>query len=436
MTKLPEVIANVDAECAMLGSILIDTACLLNVAQIAQPTDCYDPHNAIVYEHILDLHNRRRPIDYITLVDALTQSGKLEQIGGVSFLIGLSTAVPSSVQAVHYAEIVAGTAARRRLLNAATEIAKIAHRETDSSAALTEAETLLYRIHGNKSSALVHVSQPAAELSAEFEQIASGDIPVALPTGYNALDDVLTGWRRQELTIIAARPGIGKTALLCNIATKAAQAGRGVALFSAEMSAKSLVKRMILAAGVRNLPGIVATNKIDWNATYGELAQISDLPLWIDDTPNPSVIDIRSKVMRLAYEQRIDIVAVDYVQLLRVARQETRYLEISAITKALKNMSRELDNHVIAAAQLSRNAEDSTPSLRDLKESGAQEEDSDNVILLHRQREIPRGIRVVETDAIIAKQRNGPTGKVTLGWYPERVCFVSMEKPKEATNGH
>ena len=194
------------------------------------------------------------------------------------------------------------------------------------------------------------------------------------------------------------------------------------------MSAKSLVKRMVLAAGVSNLPGLVPLDKVNWDGVYGELARICDLPLWIDDTPNPSVSEIRSKAMRLAYDERLDLIGVDYVQLLRAGRQETRYLEISVITKTLKHLARELDTHVIAAAQLSRAAENNTPTLRDLKESGSQEEDPDNVILLHRVREIPKGIRVVETQAIIAKQRNGPTGTVTLGWYPDRVCFVSMER--------
>ena len=419
--------SNVDAERAMLGSILIDKQILADVLEIAQPQDCYDPKNRIVFEHLVKLHNKREPIDYVTLVNILTESGKLEQAGGVSELVSLSRAVPSAYNVTNYAEIVASTATRRRLLDVAADISRIAYKETDATAALADAETALYRVRGNKPSALTHISEPAQSLSNEFERIAAGEIPVAIPTGYAALDNVLTGWRRQELTVIAARPGIGKTALLCNVATKMAQAGHGVAIFSAEMSAKLLVRRMILAAGIRNIPGIVDIDKVDWDATYSELARISDLPLWIDDTPNPSVSDIRSKSMRLAYEQRLDLIAVDYVQLLRAGRQETRYLEISAITKTLKNLARELDTHVIAAAQLSRNAEDNKPSLRDLKESGAQEEDSDNVILLHRVREIPKGIRVVETNADIAKQRNGPTGSVILGWYPERVCFVSME---------
>ena len=420
--------SNVDAERAMIGSILIDKRVLTDVLQIAQPVDCYDPKNRIIFEHLVILHNKREPIDYVTLVNILTESGKLEQIGGAGELASLSRAVPSAYNVAHYAEIVASTATRRRLLDVAADISRIAYKESDADAAMSESETALYRVRGNRSNTLMHVSEPAQELSKEFEKIAAGTMPAEISTGYGALDRIL-GLRRQELTIVAARTSIGKTALLCNIATKMAQAGHGVALFSAEMSAKLLVKRMVLAAGVSNLPGLVPLDKVNWDGVYGELARICDLPLWIDDTPNPSVAEIRSKAMRLAYDERLDLIGVDYVQLLRAGRQETRYLEISVITKTLKHLARELDTHVIAAAQLSRAAENNTPTLRDLKESGSQEEDPDNVILLHRVREIPKGIRVVETEAIIAKQRNGPTGKITLGWYPERVCFVSMERP-------
>ena len=225
--------SNVDAERAMLGSILIDKRVLADVLQIAQPADCYDPKNRIVFEHLVMLHNKREPIDYVTLVNILTESGKLEQIGGASELASLSRAVPSAYNVTHYAEIVANTATRRRLLDVAADISRIAYKESDADAAMSESETALYRVRGNRSNTLMHVSEPAQELSREFEQIAAGTMPVALSTGYPVLDRILTGFRRQELTIVAARTSIGKTALLCNIATKIAQAGKGVALFSA-----------------------------------------------------------------------------------------------------------------------------------------------------------------------------------------------------------
>ena len=416
------------AEAAMLGSMFIDKRSIPDVLAIVAPVDCYDPKHGVILEHVASLHAKRTPVDYVTLMNALNESGKLAFIGGSTYLASLSRAVPSAVQVLHYARIVASMATRRRLLNYAADISKLAYNESDSDQAVATAEGLLYRVQAHRQTTLEHVSKPVQAVVNEFEAIADGSLPAALPTGYSALDAVLAGWRRQELTIIAARPSIGKTALLCNVATKNAQAGLGTAIFSAEMSAKMLVKRMVMAAGIRNLPGVVALKDVDWDSAFRELAKIGELPLWIDDTPNPTVADIRSKALRLGYEQRLELVAVDYVQLLQVVRQANRYLEISTITKGLKNLSREMDNHVIAAAQLSRAAENTRPTLADLKESGAQEEDADNVIMLHRSREVPAGTQVMKVEAIIAKQRNGPTGTAYLGWYPARVCFVSIDQ--------
>lgn len=428
MHPIPEPPNDKQAEAAMLGAMFIDKHSIPDVLAVCAPSDCYDPRHAVILEHVQRLHAKRTPVDYVTLVNALTEAGKLEFVGGTGYLASLARAVPSAMQAVSYAEIVANAATRRRLLDVATSISRLAYSETDGTAALSGAESLLYQVQAKRRETLEHISGPVQAVTEEFNAIANGEIPTALPTGYSALNGVLDGWRRQELTVIAARPGIGKTALLCNVATKAAQSGHGVAIFSAEMSAKMLVKRMIRAAGVHNLPGVVALKDVDWDSAFRELAKIGELPLWIDDTPSPTVTDIRSKALRLSYDTRIEIIAVDYIQLLRTPHNENRYLEIGTITKALKNLAREMDNHVIAAAQLSRNAESAKPTLADLKESGAQEEDADNVILLHRAREIPAGTKVMKVDAIVAKQRNGPTGTAHLGWYPERVCFVSLDK--------
>jgi len=184
---------------------------------------------------------------------------------------------------------------------------------------------------------------------------------------------------------------------------------------------------MLQAAGIGNLPGL--SDRIDWTGISENMGQLSDLPLWIDDTPNINVADIRARSMRLTAERRIDHIFVDYVQLIGGPRQHReRYLEVGDITKALKQLARELDNHVCTGAQLSRRAEEVRPTLDTLKESGSIEEDADNVIFLHRARTIPAGADVVETEIIVAKQRNGPTGSVTLGWMPKRVTFVPLSR--------
>jgi len=421
--------SNTDAEQAVLGSILIDPRCITDVMTEVEPGDFYLAKHRAVYEAMLALHNNRAAIDAVTLPDQLEKVGKLALVGGDVAITTLIGAVPSAIQALDYARIVHETGVRRGMLDAATAMAKLAYDEaTPLQDALQQAEGHAYALRRSKSQAnFMHIGEAVGAVYDEFQAIDEGRVPEAPPTGYSDIDRWLVGWRRQELTLIAARPGIGKTSLLLALAIHSAKAGHGTLIFSAEMSYRMLVKRMIQAAGVANLPG--AKVRVDWGAISDQMGQLSELPLWIDDTPNASVLDIRARAMRLASERRIDHIFVDYVQLLKSGTQRReRYLEIGDITKTLKQLCRELDNHVVAASQLSRQAEETMPTLRDLKESGAQEEDADNVLFIHRGREIPAGKEAVETEIIVAKQRNGPTGKCVLGWMPKRATFVPLER--------
>ena len=425
-----QVPANTDAEAAVLGSILIDPRAITDVMTEVSPADFYLVKHRAVYEAMLALHNERRPIDMVTLPDHLERVGKLKLVGGDTALTGLLLVVPSAIEAVHYARIVRETGVRRAMLDAATELAKLAYDEgAPLEDALQRAEGAAYALRRQQHDGhFMHVGEAINAVYDEFEAIAAGTVPEAPSTGYTDIDRYLKGWRRQELTLVAARPGIGKTSLLLAFAILSAKRGLGTAIFSAEMSYKMLVRRMVQAAGVSNLPG-AAKAPVDWGAIADQMGQLSGLPLWIDDTPNASVLDIRARALRLAGERRIDLICVDYVQLLKSGTQRReRYLEIGDITKTLKQLSRELDCHVVAASQLNRQAEETMPTLRDLKESGAQEEDADNVIFIHRGREIPAGKGTVETEIVIAKQRNGPTGKCVLGWMPERATFVPLVK--------
>lgn len=419
---------NTDAEAAVLGSILIDQRTIVDILPIVKPADFYlDKHRA-VFEAMVTLHQQRSAIDYLTLSNALERTGKLKRVGGDT-VAALINAVPSAVEAVHYARIVHGTGLRRAMLDAASNIAKLAYDERlEDAEAVHQAQGLAFGIRGQEHDGhFLHVGEAVSAVYDEFEAIYNGTLPPAQSTGYSDIDRYLTGWRRGELSIVAARPGIGKTALLLAFALLSAKAGHGTLIFSAEMGYKMLVHRMLQSAGVDNLPG--ASKRVDWGAISDHMGQLSELPLWIDDTPNANAQDIRAKAMRLASERRIDLICVDYVQLLKSGTQRReRYLEIGDITKLLKQVSRELDNHVCAASQLNRQAEETLPTLRDLKESGAQEEDADNVLFIHRGREIPAGKETVEAEIIIAKQRNGPTGKVTLGWVAKRVTFVPLTR--------
>ena len=422
-----EVPHNTEAERALLGSVLIDPRCIDEVAPVVRAKDFYEFRHKFVYETMLTMRRERKAIDFLTLQAHIEAAGKGKVADG-AYLSELIGAVPSAINAVHYARLVAATGTRRELLDAANALAKLAYDEGLAvEEAIGQAETAVFSVRRQHSGHLMSIGEAVSNVYDEFELIQQGKLPAAVPTGYADLDRYLTGWRRQEQTIIAARPGIGKTALLLALAIYSAKAGYGTLIFSAEMSYKMLVKRALQAAGVGNLPGL--SREVDWSGISDHMGQLADLPLWIDDTPNIGIADLRAKAMRLGADQRIDHIFVDYVQLLRGARRrEKRYLELGDISKQLKQTAREMDNHVCTAAQLSRQAEGQRPTLDTLKESGALEEDADNVILLHRQRETPAGAPVVATDVIVAKQRNGPTGSLQLGWMPKRVTFVPLQR--------
>ena len=426
---------NIEAEEAVLGSLLIDPRAFDDVAPLVRAGDFYAAKNRAVFEAMAAMHQAREAVDFVTLSARLESAGKAKLTGGVVYLSELMGRVPSAMNAMHYARIVAGTATRREILDAASAIAKAAYDEgLDLNEAQGRAESAVFAVRRSKTGNMRTIAEAVSDVYTEFERIQAGEIPAAVSTGYTDIDRYMRGWRRQEQTIVAARPGIGKTALLVALAIKSAKAGYGTLIFSAEMNYKALVKRMLQAAGVANLPGL--SDRIDWQGISDNMGQLADLPLWIDDTPNINIMDIRARSMRLSAERRIDHIFVDYVQLIGgPRRRDSRYLEIGDITKALKQLCRELDNHICTAAQLSRKAENVRPTLDALKESGSIEEDADNVIFIHRNREIPEGTAVVQTEIIIAKQRNGPTGDLTLGWMPERVTFVPPAR-NEGIHGH
>lgn len=419
---------NLEAEQAVLGSILIDPRIIIDLVPVVRASDFYDARHRSIFTAMRAMSDNREAIDFLTLTNHLERDNKLDLCGGQVYLTELIGAVPTALNAPRYAEIVATTSTERALLDAANAVAKAAYDDSlELDEKLGRAESAIYGVRRSTGSHMQTIGEATSDLWAEFQAIQNGERPAAVPTGFRDLDVLLHGWRRGEQTIVAARPGIGKTALLLAFAIKSAKAGYGTLIFSAEMSTRMCVQRMVQMAGVTNLPGV--SKVVDWDGIADNLGQLSDLPLWIDDTPNIALADLRAKAMRLATERRIDHIFVDYVQLLRgPRRREQRYLEIGDITKALKQLCRELDNHVCTAAQLSRKAEDVRPTLDALKESGAIEEDADNVLLLHRAREIPDNTPVVKTEVILAKQRNGPTGSRVLGWMPERVTFVPMRQ--------
>jgi len=432
---------NLDAEGSVLGSMQIDPACIPDVALEMDASDCYLEKSRLIFTAIMALYEQGRAIDIVTIADQLDATGSLERIGGVLTLANTITLAPSSVNAVHYARIVREAAMRRRLIESASQIARLAFDEAQPiDDVLSQAESAVFKVRqGQRNDSLITIKQAVRKVSDHFDAIERGEIPAAISTGYTDIDRIMTGWRRQEFTILASRPGIGKTALTTALILKSAIAGYGTLFFSAEMSYEQIVKRMVQAAGVQNFPGSAKFKDGNWPELYERMAEIDGLPLWIDDTPNISVMDIRAKAMRLASQHRIDHIFVDYIQLIKPpVRRPQRYLEVGDISKMLKQICREMDCHLTCAAQLGRGAEGIIPTLEHLKESGALEEDADNAWLLYRDREciITPTKKTFEAKVIIAKQRNGPTGIVELGWYPERTTFVPITKGVKETYEH
>lgn len=426
-----------EAEKAVLGAVMIDPESFTDIQGGLKGEDFHSQKHRWVFEAFTKLQQAGRPLDLMNISNALEQSKRLEPVGGTAFLSHLLTVVPSALNVKSYADIVREKSQRRQLLNAAQVIARGAYdEETPIGDVLSTSESAIFDVRsGQPQDRLIHIAKASADTFNALEDAQNSDGTAELPTGYAELDKILS-WRPGELSIIAARPGIGKTALLSTFVTKLIQRDHACLVFSAEMSHTQWVKRMIQSAGVENLPK--RGNTGDWAGVERELDKFSGYPMWIDDTPNIRVDMLVARAKRLAARQPLRFIAVDYVQLLKTdGRHKERYLEISDITKALKQLSRELNCHVCAAAQLSRMAEDSRPTLAALKESGSQEEDADVVIAPYREREIPkdasgRPIAVVDAELIVLKQRNGATGSVDMYWHPTRVCYVPKARGVKA----
>lgn len=421
---------NIEAEEAFLGSLLIDPTAMSRVT--LQGGDLYLQKHRWIYETMQRIHARRDPLDFLTVTTDLEQRGHLEAVGGAVYISKLINAVPSAISIESYAALVEEAAVRRRLLDAASAIARLAYDEGKAlSDVLDGAETTVFRARGQRQTTgnrkIEAVSQTVLD---DLTGAQTSGTPLVFSTGYTDLDHKLK-LRRGELTLVAARTSIGKTALLLNIAQRAAIAGLRVLFFSLEMTAETLVHRMIVSEGRVTLDelssGVIRDEK--WAYVVDDLAKFSTLPLWIDDTPSNSMPAIRAQALRLASTEGIDLVCVDYVQLVRGGEKvERRDLEIGLVTRGLKALSKELHCPVLAAAQLGRDAENSRPTLAHLRESGSQEQDADNVLFIHRPREITGNTAV---EIIIAKQRQGPTGVVSMVWIPSRIAFV----PKAYDNG-
>ena len=441
-----------EAEEAVIGSILIDGEALTKVTSFLKATDFYQAKSRWCYETCLSLFERREAINQVTVAHELSLRGNLEEVGGTSYLAHLVRSVPTSVHIEHYARIVQRTSTMRQLIGAAGDIAAIGYEAgADVEAALGRAEDLLFRVRtGRGTRDFVHLREV---LDTYMEETASIDVArdrhlAPIPTGFHDLDKLLGGGlHRSDMVVVAARPSLGKSTLASNIARHAAEQGASVAIFSLEMSAEQLGIRLVSSeANVdsnRLRQGMV--NEAEHRREMDAIGMLSELPIYIDDTPIQGVVEMRGKSRRLQTERGVDLMIVDYLQLISGSggRNDNRVQEMGEISRSLKGMARDLDVPVLACSQLSRAPEQRPshrPILSDLRESGSIEQDADVVTFIFREdayttqeewekrkpsEPYPQNI----AEMIVSKHRNGPTGTVPLYFRSGVARFENLEHP-------
>lgn len=433
--KLPP--HNMEAEQSVLGSLLIDRDAVIRIASFLKPADFYSTGNGLIYESILDLYNRRVPPDFVTIVDELTRRERLQDVGGVGYLTELINAVPTAVHIEFYGHIVERTATLRRLIDAGATIVSIGYDDSvEVEDALDRSERAVFDVSQRRTVRdFVGIGEVLETYFDKLDTIQQhrGEV-VGVPTGFVDLDKLTGGLQRSDLIILAARPSVGKTSLQLGVAHNAAvRHDKTVGIFSLEMSAEQLVQRLLaMETGVdshRLRLGFIDDS--EWDQISRAFGRLAEADIFIDDTPGISIMELRSKARRLLAERGLDLVIVDYLQLLQGRRSENRVQEISEITRSLKGLARELNIPVLALSQLSRAVESRTehrPVLSDLRESGSIEQDADIVMFIYREemydRETEkRGI----AEVIVAKHRNGPTDTVNLRFFERTARFADLE---------
>lgn len=434
---------NIDAEKSLLGAVLIDEETLADITEHVTAKDFYEKRHAIIYSAMMRLYERHKPVDLLTLTDELKRKKELEDIGGSAYLTELTNYVPTAAHAEAYAELVAQKAVRRRLIKASGEISELGYNEeTTTEELLGKAEAELFAV--SDQSLKQDIASIESILTESFDRMEElhrnkGTLR-GVRTGYRDLDNMTAGLQRSDLIVLAARPAMGKTTLVTNLAYNIATvAKQAVLFFSLEMSKEQLVDRMLADASGVDAWNIRTGNLSDddFSKLSEAMGELAEAPIFIDDTPGLSTLELRTKARRAAHEHELGLIIIDYLQLMQGSgggsgNYSNRVQEISEISRGLKLVARELNVPVIALSQLSRAVESRSPQipqLADLRESGSIEQDADIVMFIYREAYYnPETERENITDLIIAKHRNGPTGKVELYFHPERLRFMSLDK--------
>ena len=434
---------DIDAEQAVIGSMLTDKDAVVDAVETLKSDDFYRQDNKTIYEAILNLYNRAEPIDIITVKSELTSLGKLEAVGGLEYLAILPDKVPTTANVDKYIKIVEEKSILRRLIKASNELIDLGYAETEEvDSIIDQAEKKVFEIsQGKNQKGYTPIKDILVESFAELEKLYNQKEPITgIPTGFADLDYKTAGLHNSDLVLVAARPAMGKSAFALNIATNAAvQAKVPVVIFNLEMSKSQLVSRILCSEAMVD-SNKVRTGKIeedDWVKLATALGPLSEAPIYIDDTPGITVTEIRAKCRKLKMEKNIGLIVIDYLQLIQGSgkRNSSREQEISEISRSLKILAKELDVPVIALSQLSRAAEqraDHRPMLSDLRESGAIEQDADIVMFLYRDDYYnPDSEKKNIAEVIMAKHRAGSTGTVELLWLGSYTNFFNIETYRE-----
>ncbi|MFT5727863.1 MAG: replicative DNA helicase [Desulforhopalus sp.] len=431
---------NTEAEQAVLGSILLKADLLGTVLELIKPNDFYKDSHKIIFESMVDLFEKNEPQDLLTVSNLLSNTNQIDKIGGPAYLASLTSIVPVTANIASYAKIIREKSILRRLITVNTDIASRCYeQQNDIDILVDEAEQAIFDIAGSKGEGhFTHIKSivPAAFATVELLYKRKG-LTTGVPTGYNQIDKMTAGLQPSDLIIVAARPSMGKTSFAMNIAQHAALVEKiGVAVFSLEMSKEQLVMRLLSSAGRIDSQRIRTGNlhNEDWPKLTRAVGMLSEAPIFIDDTPAISVLEMRAKVRRLAAQHDIGLIVVDYLQLMRGRSTENRTQEISEISRSLKGLAKEHKVPVIALSQLNRSLEsrpDKRPMMSDLRESGAIEQDADVIAFIYRDEVYNKAEDNPErgsAEIIIGKQRNGPTGMAKLTFIKEFTMFENMSE--------
>ncbi|HSN06038.1 MAG TPA: replicative DNA helicase [Candidatus Angelobacter sp.] len=428
---------DIAAEQSVIGAMLLSKDAIADVVETLREGDFYRPAHTLVYAAILDLYGRGEPADAVTVSAELTRIGELGRVGGAPYLHTLVASVPTAANAGYYARIVRERAVLRRLVEAGTRIVQMGYAgDGDVDMVVDRAQAAVYDVTDRRTSedylSLAEIMPGTLE---EIDAIASrGGVLAGVPTGFADLDAVTNGMHGGQMIVVAARPAIGKSTLGLDLARSASiRHGLTSAIFSLEMSRNEIAMRLLSAEAQIALNHLRSgtMSDADWQKLARKMSAVSEAPLFIDDSPNMTMMEIRAKCRRLRQRHDLRLVVIDYLQLMSSGKKvESRQQEVSEFSRSLKLLAKELDVPVVAISQLNRGAEqrtDKRPQMSDLRESGSIEQDADMVILLHREdayeRESPRA---GEADFILAKHRNGPTGNFTVAFQGHYSRFVDM----------